>query len=248
MLPEHSRPQYLSIVVIILVTHGLLIGQSSVVSRTSCIMYAVSLHFFVLCMFVWLSVIGYDMTRLISENQIVSRSDPVKRFVIYFIMSIVVPILLVVVSGSLDFTNSSFKPAYGSGVCWLTNGKAIIAFVIAPIAVSLILNVLFFCTIVIGLMRRSKQTTMVRKSVKRVYFFVYLKLTIILGLTWITGIIGGFVRQDWLWMVHMVLNGLQGLSLLACSVVNARVVRKLRKTLKLSRVVSENNTVTTTNF
>lgn len=219
----------------ILFIHVLLIVQTYSFTSTVCTIYAVVLHFVLLNSFVWMNIIGYDMTRTFVSDSVVLHSSLFRRFLAYVVISVALPTLIIVVAIILEFTDSSFKPEYGEReVCWLSNGKGILVFVIGPVLLSLFLSFCFFAFTMIAIIKKIQQTNFARKTTNRSYFVVYLKLTIILGLTWILGIVGAFVKQEWTWIVHLVLNGLQGLSLLICSVVNARSVRQLKSSLHFS--------------
>ncbi|XP_060585369.1 uncharacterized protein LOC132741257 [Ruditapes philippinarum] len=212
--------------------HLLLISAEFITSGTICIVYAAVLHFIILNVFVWMNVIGFDMTCSLTSDKLVSQSSPHKKFLGYLLLSLAIPTLIITVAVSLDFTDSGFKPNYGfNHVCWLSNGKSILMFVIAPVVISLLLNFVLFTFTIKAIYSKAKESKFARN---RSYFVVYLKLSLILGLTWVVGIVSALAEQEWLWVVHIVLNGLQGLSLLVCSLVNVRILRQLRNSMKSS--------------
>lgn len=217
----------------ILSIHVLLIAQIPTTATFMCYMYAVVLHFALLTMFTWTNIIGVDMTRIFLSNHIVSRYNPTKRFVANIILSILIPMIIVATSAALDMTNVSFRPKYANhGICWLSNGKGVLAFMVAPVISSFACNICCFTVTVVSIKRKSMQTEVVRKGKNQTYAIVFLKMTIILGFSWIVAIIGSMWERPWLAILNITLNGLQGVSILVCTIVNARNVRFLREAVK----------------
>ena len=197
---------------------------------TPCYIYAVVLHFLVLLMFVWMNIIGYDMTITFYTKSMASNKTNYCRFSKYCIISVFVALLFIGIGILLDENNSKYGPSYGEvDICWLTSSVSIIIFFIAPICASISVNIIMFAIILYSIQSAKIKSTVRTNSRNRAYTVVYFKLSIILGFTWVVGVIAAFVSVGWLWYVHIVLNGLQGLSLFICSVVNARAVRLMRE-------------------
>ena len=195
-----------------------------------CLIYAVVLHFLVLQMFVWMNIIGYDMTITFYNKRVTGHNANYGRFVKYCILAMFVALLFIGAGLLLDENNSKYGPRYGEGdICWLTSSDAIIIFFIAPISASFFVNIIMFAIILHSIQSAKIKATVRTNSQNRTYTLVYFKLSLILGFTWIVGVIAAFVSVGWLWYIHIALNGLQGLSLFLCSIVNARTVRILRE-------------------
>ena len=195
-----------------------------------CLIYAVVLHFLVLLMFVWMNIIGYDMTITFYNKTVTGHITNYRRFVKYCIVSAIVALIIIVTGLLLDENNSKYGPRYGEGdICWLTSSDAIILFFIAPMSASIFVNIIMFAIILHSIQSAKIKATVRTNSQNRTYTLVYFKLSLILGFTWIVGVIAAFVSVGWLWYIHIALNGLQGLSLFLCSIVNARTVRLLRE-------------------
>lgn len=56
---------------------------------------------------------------------------------------------------------------------------------------------------------QSRNSGSTKKSDK-IRFKLYAKLALIMGLTWILGLLSGFAQWEWLWYVFVIFNGLQG--------------------------------------
>lgn len=225
----------------ILVIHVLLLAQVPTMSDLMCYMYAIALHFALLTMFTWANIIGIDMARIFLSDHIVSRVNPTKRFVKNTSLSVLLPAGLVALCASLDKMNVPYRPEYAKyGICWLSNSTGVIAFVVTPVLLSLALNVCCFIITVVSIKRKMKQTRVARNNRNHTYIIAFVKMTIILGFTWIFGIAGSMWEQHWLSMLNIILNGLQGVSILICTFVNARNIRHFRETVRSSNVCTPN--------
>lgn len=61
----------------------------------------------------------------------------------------------------------------------------------------------------------------------RANFTLYLRLAIIMGLTWITALVAGFVNLEPIWFVFVGLNALQGLFIFVSFTCNKKILRGL---------------------
>ena len=202
-----------------------------------CITYAVCLHFLVLKMFVWTNIIGFDMSITFYSNTLSQSSNVISRFVKYFLIAVMLPLTVVAACLSLDLTGASLRPDYGAGdICWITSSTTLVIFFIVPVCVSLSLNLVLFSVTLYAIQSAKIKSTAKTTARHRNYCLAYFKLSVILGFTWLVGVIAAFVAVQWLWYVHIVLNGLQGLSLFFCTMVNARTVGAFKEQTPTSKL------------
>ena len=209
--------------------HTMLLIQTAP-DGVTCVVFAVCLHYLILNMFAWMSIIGLDMAMTFYSKTLSNNSKNIGRFLKNFSIVVILPLVAVVACFSLDAFEAGLRPGYGTdGICWLTTSSGIIYLFIVPVCTLITLNLVTFTITLISI-----QTTKVNSSVRttarnRTYLLVYFKLSLILGFTWIIGISAALVSMEWLWYLHIVLNGCQGLSLFLCTMVNARTVRVFKE-------------------
>ncbi|CAG7720942.1 unnamed protein product [Allacma fusca] len=116
------------------------------------------------------------------------------------------------------------KPSYGqNGFCWIGQRLSLFVFFAAPVALIVISNLILFSLTAKAILSQNKEAGKVlqnRDSVKAkkdmhgnsdvVKAKLYAKLALIMGLTWILGFISNFSGWNWLWIVFVLFNGLQG--------------------------------------
>ena len=119
------------------------------------------------------------------------------RFPVYSVIAWSVPTLLVAVPLALYLTQteSDFQPYYGKKNCWINSKHALLTFVIAPLSVIMLLNVCFFSW-TSWLIHTTRAKTSTASSTTRRDFVSFLKLAVIMGLTWITGVVASFVEHE----------------------------------------------------
>lgn len=98
----------------------------------------------------------------------------------------------------------ALRPAFAArpGICWFTSRRSLLLFFAAPVSLVMLLNAVFFT---------SSALMIHTSSVTRTDFRLYLRLAVLMGLTWSVGLLAGFLDTPALWVVFVVLNSLQGL-------------------------------------
>ncbi|KAK8744451.1 hypothetical protein OTU49_000811 [Cherax quadricarinatus] len=58
---------------------------------------------------------------------------------------------------------------------------------------------------------------------------MYVRLAVLMGLTWITGIVAGYLQLESVWYIFVVLNTLQGVFIFLAFTCRSNVLRAVRK-------------------
>ena len=114
-------------------------------------------------------------------------------------------------------------------LCWFSNKKALLIFFAVPFTVVMAFNIFLFIVSAYIIYDATKSgSKMTSSSVPKVNFHLYLKLAIIMGLTWVIGLVAGFVNWEPFWYAFVVLNTLQGLFIFIAFTCNKKVVVGLK--------------------
>jgi energy-coupling factor transporter transmembrane protein EcfT len=89
------------------------------------------------------------------------------------------------------FLSGHFSPGYGLQNCWFHNANALLVFVVAPLAVVMALNTVFFVWSAYLIYSTTSETE--NTSNTHTDFRLYIRLAFIMGLTWVTGLIAGYL-------------------------------------------------------
>jgi hypothetical protein len=107
-----------------------------------------------------------------------------KRFTVYSAFGWVGPILIITSIFSLD---SNFSPSYHLRNCWFSEARHILGFVVAPLCIVMTLNVAFFSWS--AYLVYSTKSKMEDRSTERTQLCLFVRLAVVMGLTWITGLV-----------------------------------------------------------
>lgn len=191
-----------------------LLVNSFSVPPLACNISAVVLHYGFLSTFFWTSVLTFDIWRSLSD-----MASRVKSFVLYSLVAWGSPLVVVSVAYAVDLVapESILAPRYGtfSHNCWISSLLAQVVFFIAPMALLVCFDVGLYVKTVIHIKHTAKSTARFESHTgkRRSYLLLFVKLALIMGLTWIVGFVGAFVNSVVVDVLAIVLVGLQGVFL-----------------------------------
>lgn len=206
---------------------------------SGCFILAVFMYFFFLSAFFWMFVVSWDIfhtLRLATTQLRLSIGKQWKKFGFYCAIAWGVPILLVAIAVIADLTageSMGFNPAFGqSDLCWFSNKQGLLAFFAIPIGLLLISNIVFFVLSAGMVYDTTSGTNKATSCGPNLNFHLYLKLAIIMGLTWIIGLVAGFLNVTEVWYVFIALNTLQGVFIFVAFSCNRKVFNSVRSRLR----------------
>ena len=215
-----------------------------------CKAVAIAMHYFFLVAFLWMNVMSVDVYLTFSKGFVKSdaSSKSTRRFCFYSIYSWGASALVTSASVMANHlpSLSPFKPDYGVRLCWFGNKKALLLFFGGPLLLVMLLNTAFFTAAVknIYFARRSSRRYLQQKDPTAV--FVYIRLFLVMGLTWISGFLATFVPHPVLWYLFAALNSLQGLFIMLSFVTTKRVIHLAKLQVMGSKPSSESRASTGT--
>ncbi|ESO89415.1 hypothetical protein LOTGIDRAFT_125317 [Lottia gigantea] len=129
------------------------------------------------------------------------------------------------------------KVQYGASSCtWLSSRSGYIYAFFVPIGISLVFN--FVCFIMtlyfIEKAMASTEVTIGKKRDKK-RCLMYVRLSSVMGFTWIFGFIASTTNISVLWYVYIILNGLQGVFIFLSFCLNSRNKDMIKAKMSESR-------------
>ncbi|KAK8747615.1 hypothetical protein OTU49_016496 [Cherax quadricarinatus] len=187
-------------------------------SMTACIFMAVMMHFWYLSAFLWLNVICFNVFLTVWWKSDASYGRVSRWFAIFSAYGWGLALLLTSLAIARDFSEELDgsglpKPNFGQARCWFSGDDALIIFFYGPTSVVLGLNVVLFCASAYKLCSLNKSS-----EARMFQFSLYLKLFVLMGVTWIFEVISYFVQRkakdsntNYVWLVFDMINIMQGL-------------------------------------
>ncbi|CAL1292929.1 unnamed protein product [Larinioides sclopetarius] len=200
-----------------------------------CYSNGVMIHFGYIAAFSWMSVMAYDIHETFTVTQ-TNNSKKSNLFQKYSLFTWISTLLLVALSITIDQTlpmKSDFRPKYAEPICWLNSRKGLLVFFVVPATCLLIANIILFVITAFHIRKVSRQTKMVNNFSDKVRYFLYLKLSVVLGLAWTLGLVAGLTRMDAFWYPFIILNGLQGALIFIAFTIKRNILNMLAVKLKI---------------
>ena len=207
-----------------------LVGSHLSEYHTTCQVFAVVRYFAFMAAFAWMTNIAVDTWRLFRPNaQLISPDETTTPLSMYHLSGWLGTLILSVLVSVLDFLDisSGFKPNFGPPYCWIV-GKALIYYFFIPTGLLLLTNIILFICTTLALRASFEESNVVVRKDKR-NFQVYLKLFLLMGITWALGFVVAFTDTEILEYIYIFVNSLQGVFIFVAFVCTKRTFSYFRK-------------------
>lgn len=213
-----------------------LTAQSLTPGTNPCIASAVFTHYGYLASFFWMLTMAFDIWRtlkLATFELRVSSGKQWKKFLIYSAWSWLAPAVFTVSAVLVDLAPAVtvdvyLRPLFGVHSCWFGHRQSLLVFFALPLAVVMICNIIFFASSAHMIFSTTSTTRYTASGSTQRDFRLYIRLALVMGLTWITGLLAGFLNVDALWYAFIALNAFQGLFIFLAFTCNEKVIRGIK--------------------
>lgn len=216
-------------------------GQFTLPKTPACYAVSVSTFYFFLASFWWMSVLAWDVWRTIrmATVQLRSASGPQwGKFVLYSLYAWFVPALIVAATLVIEYVDVEawvpiqYHPQFGQSVCWFGQRKALLVYFAAPLTAVLSVNFALFIHSACMIRSTTMSTpTSCNPATSKKQLGLYVRLALIMGLSWVAGLIAGVADVMAVWYIFVALCSLQGVFILLAFSCNPKVMRSLRSRL-----------------
>lgn len=235
-------------------------GSSQCFNNTVCLLLGYTIYFSFLVSFFWLNTMCFDIFwtfRGVRGNLAAKHN-----FKFYCLYAWGMPVLLTTLTLIVQYTNGvpdDFKPNIGQGTCFLNSSNAWAEFIyLYSILIVLICsNITFFVITAVRIQRVQRETSSItnqdssarhtRHSYEKYRFWLYLRLFVVMGVTWSLEVISWVVdsKNHWFYLTDLF-NCIQGILIFLLVVWNKKVKTLLKKRFNKFRGIAENDTQCTT--
>ncbi|KAL9970846.1 hypothetical protein ACROYT_G023297 [Oculina patagonica] len=192
-----------------------------------CKAVAIFLHFSILAAFSWMCAMAFDTANGFSVKEVNTRRQPsdIRDTIIkYCIVGWGLPAVVVGLCCVLDFTGS-FHFGYGSSTyCWISDKIGMVVAMVTPVSLALVFNITCLTKTINAIHRLQQGASLAAtKSSQTSLTFICIKLTTVMGLTWILGLITNWKQAAFLQYPSTVLNSMQGFFIALCFTTTKKV-------------------------
>ena len=200
-------------------------------AKKLCIAFGILIYWFFLTAFFWMTAVTLDTWLVFKPSStFVKVGDGNKSLIKYILPCWLIPAVVVIIVTSLDFADvdSRFQPKFGTNLCWFNQRYALLLYFGVPVALLTLLTTIFFVLTVLNL-RKTTNSSVRRSSMKESHnIWIYFRLYVLMGVSWIFGFVAAFVGHDALWIIFIILNASQGILIFISFVLNRRVLNEMK--------------------
>lgn len=207
-----------------------------------CLVSGYVVYFSFMVSFFWLNVMSFDIYWTFKGVKGV-RSTETKKFLFYSLYAWGMPVLLtatVVTADNTDILPVYLRPQFGTTRCLFIDNKLIeFLYLYLPVLILVFMNVVFFVVTALRIYKIQCETSMVRRGDSKRHakldndrdrFGLYLRLFIVMGVTWSLEIISWAVDNNaWIFYVSDVCNCIQGFLIFSLFVLKQKIKRLIYK-------------------
>ncbi|XP_035669136.1 uncharacterized protein LOC118411173 [Branchiostoma floridae] len=238
-LPEKLKAQMM---VNVVVAESLFVARVWVPLGPGCAALAVILHYSLLTAFTSMNALAMDIFLTFGDSL---ERPKLHQYLMYTWLT---PVPIVVVTVIIEF-GSSVRVGYGEN-CWIGNPVASLLAFGVPVLCALVANAVLVALALLAIRKTFKIADAANSRSNSTKAWVYLRISFLMGFTWLLGFIYPFVNNSVLEYIFIVLNASQGLLLTLIVTLTGEVVEKgmsaIRACFGLAEPEQNNGATTTT--
>ncbi|XP_012233604.1 probable G-protein coupled receptor Mth-like 1 [Linepithema humile] len=195
---------------------------------TICVTLGFILYFAFMSAFFWMNIVAFNVWRVVWFKNFRVRDQPL--YYAYCIWGWGGPACFLIVALTLhNLKGQHLKPGFGEYSCWFAGTAQTWAYFYGPVTILLTLNMIYLGLTSWRLWHQYRNYTGSKLRVLRFKCLLYIKLVLVMGITWIFEIISFAIdtKMDEFWIPTDLLNGLQGFIIFLLLVATRKRVRKL---------------------
>ena len=176
-----------------------------------CHMLAATQHYFWLTSFAWMACISFDIFLCLRRVEPLNSISHRTRY--YKIVSgcWFVPMLLPVATVCLQMLGITYIGYGGKSACWLLNASSVLYLFVVPVLSIVLFNSVTFLACVYTIREISMNASYAGRNVDgKERLVLSLKISSLMGISWLFGILPNVVDRPELWYIFVVCNAFQG--------------------------------------
>ena len=179
--------------------------------REVCVAVAVFQHYTWLVAFLWMNVLAFDTSCTFADLKQSNGVHDTSRLRCFAVYAWGLPAVFIAVCLSIDF-GTKLPFSYGNKMmCWISGPRAIEYYFATPLAVVITANTVLFVRTVVDLRRAMSTASRARPpKQQRRMFVIYMRLTSLMGFTWLFGYLAMIDVLRFLTYPFIVCNTCQG--------------------------------------
>ena len=180
-----------------------------------CYVMGIMKYFFFLNSFCLMTCIAWENWHILRSSADGMKLDLQSSVPKRLAVSSSVPVMMssLIIGMSYADIPDEYRPTLGGVGCWFTNRYAVLIYFIIPVSVCVVINSVFFALTGHALRHAFTTAASIRSTSTRRNVIVYIKLFLLMGVTWMTLFFTIWLDSEIIWYIFVVSNGSQGIYL-----------------------------------
>ena len=202
---------------------SLLVGAFPSVQGMFCKIIGLCIHFFWLNSTFWMNACSFHMFKRFGSIQATTRRNMTRTYIGYCVSSSTVFVCINIIWSLIR--SNSLSVGYGkvSNVCYIIYSDMIGYTLTAPVCVAVSVNMVMYMLVIYRVTRMPVVPNSTAQD--RQYFMIYVKLSTITGITWLTFIPARLTKNVIVESIFTILVASQGIFIMFAFICNRRVLK-----------------------
>ena len=200
-----------------------------------CLVVGILLHYTWLTVFAFMTITSVSIAKNIRSMVIANAGfieDTIRTKRELTAAGLFLPLIAVVPSCVMEYMDiTPYAPEYKGKVCFPTAYPANLLFVAGPILTCIVINAVCLIMVIAFIYRHTNETEDMQKSQSYQQINVYIRMSTLTGVFWVTGIIGAAFESEAVNYIFIVICSLQGFMIALCNLTTSKVIRDMKKLL-----------------
>ncbi|XP_035204759.1 G-protein coupled receptor Mth2-like [Stegodyphus dumicola] len=210
------------------------------ISYSFCFTIAMVIHVTFLGTFFWTNIMTYDIWRTITHMKAKSEGGShSSKYLKYSIYAWTATALISLPAAVVEMTNSipkKYKPQFGVRRCWISNRIAFYLYFNLPVGIILFNNLVMFILTIRKLWIIKKMTSILDVKKQQQRLNLYLKLFLVMGITWIAEFLPLVTGVYYLYAVAGMLTALHGFFLFVIFICKKKILYQTWERLRYGKI------------
>ncbi|XP_023217774.1 G-protein coupled receptor Mth2-like [Centruroides sculpturatus] len=197
---------------------------------TLCVTMGTVTYIMFIATFYWLNVMTYDLWKTVSSTTASTNSRHSKKYLRYsayaWTSTIITCIPMIIVQNT-NLVPEKYHPGIGEVSCWFKGYTAPLIYMSIPIGIILFSNIVMFILTTKTLVQIDNMTQKFQLRQNKIQFKLYLKLFLIMGLSWMTDFIPSMFDNCHIYLITDTFNALHGLFLFLIFICKKKILKPI---------------------
>lgn len=216
--------------------------QMNIHDQADCNAIGMIMMYGLLSSFFWMNVISFDVWYTIRQAvvklRLATNRSMLLRFSMYSIYAWGMPLLIIIIAIIADYVSEDqkYKLIFRMMTCWFQHKTPLLLYFALPVFILFLMNAILFVISFVIITRTRADSGSQDAYNLRSRLFMSLRLSSVMGLMWIFGLIASATQREWLSYLHSVCTASQGVFIFFSFTINEKTKMACKRALANKKI------------